>query len=56
MAPQIKGVKKMGEVEYKKFVAEAMEKYGKNKKLSQVEAKHLMREAQASWKHLKKNL
>lgn len=56
MAPQIKKVKKMGEAEYKKFVAEKMARYSKDKKLSKVEAQHLMNDAIAAWKHLKKNL
>lgn len=56
MAPQIKKVKKMGEAEYKDFVAEAMRRYGKDKKLSRTEAQRLVKSAQASWKHLKKNL
>ncbi len=56
MVPQIKKVKKMGEAEYKKFVAEAMARYSKDRKLSEAEAKHLVREAQGSWKHLKKHL
>ncbi len=56
MAPQIKKVKRVGEAEYKKFVAEATKRYGKDKKLSQAEANHLAKEAQASWKHLKKHL
>jgi hypothetical protein len=56
MVPQIKKVKKMGEAEYKKFVVEAMDRYSKNKKLSEIEAKHLVKNAQASWKHLKKHL
>lgn len=56
MAPKIKKVKKMGEAEYKKFVAEAVERYKKDKKLSQAEARYLAKNAQASWKHLKKNL
>lgn len=56
MAPQIKKVKKMGEVEYKAFVAQAMERYNKDKKLSAAEAKHIVKNAQASWKHLKKHL
>lgn len=56
MVPQIKKVKKMGELEYKKFIAEAGERYSKEKKVSQAEAKHLVKNAQASWKHLKKHL
>lgn len=56
MVPQVKKVKKMGEAEYKKFVAEAMKRYGKDKKLSEAEGKRLLREAQGSWKHLKNNL
>jgi gas vesicle protein len=56
MAPQIKKVKKMGEAEYKKFVAEAMKRYSKDRKLSQAEARHVVKEASAAWKHLKKNL
>jgi len=56
MVPQIKKVKKMGEEEYKKFIAEAGERYGKEKKISQAEAKHLVKNAQSSWKHLKKHL
>ncbi len=56
MAPQLKKVKKMGEVEYKKFVEEAMKQYSKKKKISAIEAKKLVKEAQTSWRHLKKNL
>ena len=56
MAPQMKKVKKMGEVEYKKFVEEAMKQYSKKKKLSTVEAKQLVKDAHATWRHLKKNL
>lgn len=56
MAPQLKKVKKMGEVEYKNFVEEAMKQYAKKKKISAVEARHLTKEAKASWKHLKKHL
>ena len=56
IAPQIKKMKKMGEAEYKQFVAGAMNRYSKDKKLSQTEARQLVRDAQASWKHLKKNL
>lgn len=56
MAPQVKKVKRMGEAEYKKFVAEAMRRYSKDRRLSQAEAMHLSKEAQASWKHLKKHL
>lgn len=56
MAPQIKKVKRVGEAEYKEIVAEAMERYRKDKKLSHAEAQHLAKNAQASWKHLKRNL
>lgn len=56
IAPRAKKVKKMGEVEYKKFVNEAMKRYGKDKKLSKSELARLTKEAHASWKHLKKNL
>jgi gas vesicle protein len=56
LAPQIKGVNKMREPEYKKFVAEAMKRYGKDKKFSRAEARRLVKDAQASWKHLEGNL
>jgi gas vesicle protein len=56
MVPKLKQVKKMGEVEYKKFVEEAMKQYSKKKKLSAVEAKQLVKDAHATWKHLKRNL
>ncbi len=56
IAPQAKKMKKMGEAEYKAFISSAMERYGKDKKLSKTEAMRLAKEAQASWKHLKKNL
>lgn len=56
IAPQIKKVKKMGEAEYKELVTEAMKRYSKDKKLSRAEARHIVNDAKASWKHLKKNL
>lgn len=56
MSPQIKKVKEVGEAEYKEFVEKAIERYSKDKKLSKTEAQHLAKDAQASWKHLKKNL
>jgi len=56
MAPKIKKVRRMGEAEYKKFVAEAMARYAKDKRLSQSEVQHLVRNAHAAWKHLKRNL
>ncbi len=56
LQPKIKKAKEMGEAEYKAFVANAAESYSKNKKLSKAEATHLLKEAKASWAHLKKNL
>ena len=56
IAPRLKKAKKMGEAEYKIFVGEAVKRYAKDKKISGQELKHLVRETQASWKHLKNNL
>lgn len=56
ITPKLKKAKKMGEAEFKAFVKDAVRAYSKNKKLTEVEAKHLLKEAQTSWKHFAKHL
>ncbi|MCG2694880.1 YtxH domain-containing protein [Candidatus Parcubacteria bacterium] len=55
VSPKLKKMKKMGEVEFKVFMKDAVLKYGKAKKMSEAEIKELMKEAQSSWKHLAKH-
>ena len=56
LAPQVKKVKKMGEAEYKNLVNKAMQRYRKDERLSSTEAQRLVKEAQASWKRLTRQL
>ena len=56
LSPQLKKAKKMGEDEYKAFVAAAVQRYNKDKKLSEKEVQKLTKETQSSWKHLVGNL
>lgn len=54
-APKLKKMKKIGEAEYKAFMSNAAKTYGKAKKLSEKEIAALSKEAQDSWKHLRKH-
>ena len=56
LAPKAKKLKKMGEQEYRDFLAQATESYAKSKKLSLEEKDALIKEVKHSWKHLKKHL
>lgn len=56
ITPQIKELKQLGEVEYTELVSEGIKKYAKIKKLSLREKKILSKEAENSWKHIKKQL
>ena len=56
IAPKIKRAKAMGEKEYKAFITKALADYNKDGKFDAEDLKSLMKEAHASWKHLKKNL
>ena len=56
IAPKIKKAKTMGEKEYKAFISKALVNYNKNGEFSEKDIKNIAKEAQDSWKHLKKHL
>jgi gas vesicle protein len=56
IAPKIKKAKSIGEKEYKSFIAKSLIDYNKNGKLSKEDLERMTKEAQASWKHIKKHL
>ena len=56
IAPQIKKIEKMGEKEYKEFMDNAIDQYGKVKKVSKVLIKKLKVEAGKSWDHFSEYL
>jgi gas vesicle protein len=55
ISPKLKKINKMGEKEYKLFMAKAVVQYAKTKKISAKMAKELVKEAQQSWKHLSRH-
>lgn len=52
VAPKVKKMKQMTEVEFKAFMKEAVAKYGKAKKMTEVEINELIKETQQGWKHI----
>ena len=56
MAPKLKKAKEVGEKEYKFFINKALADYNKDGKFNKEDLKHLAKEAQKSWKHIKKHL
>ncbi|MCX6739699.1 MAG: hypothetical protein NTZ49_00540 [Candidatus Parcubacteria bacterium] len=56
ISPKVKKIEKMGGKEYKLFMKNAVVQYAKTKKISAKMAKHLLKEAQESWKHFSRHL
>ena len=56
IAPKLKKIGKMGEKEYKLFMANALEQYAKTKKISDDKVKQLKKEVELSWKHFAKHM
>ncbi len=56
ISPKVKKIEKMGAKEYKLFMENAVEQYAKAKKISAKMARHLLKEAQESWKHFSRHL
>ena len=56
ISPQLKKMEKMGKIEYGLFMKQAIQKYGKLKKLSEEQKIVLMREVQKLWTHIHKHL
>jgi gas vesicle protein len=56
IAPKLKTMKKVGEQEYKLFINKALADYNKDGKFDKKDLKNLAKQANASWKHLKKHL
>jgi gas vesicle protein len=56
IAPQLKKMRQVGEVEYRALIARSVDNFVKTKKVSISEGKILAQEARRSWSHIKKNL
>ncbi len=56
VAPRLKKMKKIGQQEYKAFMKQAAQQYGKAKKMAGPKIAELAKEAQDSWNHFSKHL
>ena len=56
IAPKVKKMENMGEAEYHAFMKDAVEKFGKARKMSGEKIAELAGEVKKSWKHFSKHL